>query len=257
MNTSHRTISRTERIVALLVAVAALIAGGALVLHATASDPAATSSSSPERDSVSTDQQDTRTDDRGPTDAQPAGPGLGASDDPSTGDEQGSSTDADTGTNATDSTDSDASADPDYADGTDTSAGDGHEGTDGGTSFGAEFLAGQWYSAPSYGGAETYTILGADYDGVQRGGRAYWPNGVSGNALNMPVTGGNEYPFLWELSGDLLSLQFYSGRIEQFRVVEYDPANHEMWVDDGSETRLFIGCRSPQWPLPGATAPGC
>lgn len=148
-------------------------------------------------------------------------------------------------------------SDPDYADGVDVVPDDGYEGTDGGASFGAEFLGGQWYSEPSYGGAETYTVLTADYDGAQRGGRAYWPNGVVGSALTMPITGGNEFPFLWELSGDLLTIQFYSGRVESYRVLSYDPAAHEMWVDDGAEVRMFIGCRSPRWPLPGATAPGC
>ncbi len=45
--------------------------------------------------------------------------------------------------------------------------------------FDAAFLSGQWYSEPSYGGAETYTLLGVDYDRTQHGGRAYWPRGYS------------------------------------------------------------------------------
>ncbi len=52
-------------------------------------------------------------------------------------------------------------------------------------------------------------------------------------------------------------MQFYSGRVETFQVIYYYPDTHELWVDDGREQRLFIGCRSPRWPLPQETAPGC
>lgn len=171
-------------------------------------------------------------------------------------DGDGSSTRTD-GRGAGESVDEGPAADPDYGDGVDEAPDDGYEGVDGGASLDAWILAGQWYTEPSYGGAETYTILTVDYDGAQRGGRAFWPNGVTGGPLTMAITGGNEYPFLWELSGDLLTLQFYSGRVESYRIVSYDEGLHEMWVDDGAEVRLFVGCRSGQWPLPAATAPGC